>query len=158
MDLPNIPSENLYKFFGISGLVLSVFCLWFPNQKEMEGRIALADLQQKQELLEHKQTNATKHHMQIGADPNKLESERTELNTTQSEFTAAKQKTKAALDYISYLERLTTIGLPIGILLFLAGTFFWWHRVQRFDDLIKQNEARNSAPSPPLKSGPTCTA
>ena len=62
MKLPDIPTDNLYKFIAVFGLALYIFTIWVPVQKELEIQNMKMDLQIEVKVLKaEKHTTNTRH-------------------------------------------------------------------------------------------------
>jgi hypothetical protein len=51
MSIPTIPTDNLYKFCALSGLLLFGFSLVYPMLKLSEAELQVIDIQEQNELL-----------------------------------------------------------------------------------------------------------
>ena len=50
--MPNLPTDNLYKFIAIFGLILTLFSVYYPFQKVYE--LGLKTIETKYEILKVK--------------------------------------------------------------------------------------------------------
>ena len=59
MNLPNLPTENLYKFMALSGLAIVAFCIVFPLQRSNEINFKIVEIETQQKILEIEGDNIT---------------------------------------------------------------------------------------------------
>lgn len=128
MTLPNLPTDNLYKFAAIFGLVLVVFSSfmfnqWINNAHEFENK-----LNAKTELY-------------------RLDSLASQSSDS---ISIAKAKVQIEKDYIQYkriIEKIPSIFKLYAFLFFLGfiftglGFYNWYYKTQRLNDNILKNEA-----------------
>jgi predicted nucleic acid-binding Zn-ribbon protein len=51
MDIPSLPSDNLYKFVALSGILITLFSLTYPLSKTEEYKFSVIDAQTEQAKL-----------------------------------------------------------------------------------------------------------
>ena len=136
MQLIKPPSDNLYKFIAIFGLVITIYC---PYQT-----FTLVDSLYKQEYtikLKEDLYNLIKDNNKIN-----LESEQGfKIKEDSIKIANEKKIFRYELDrkvdkFIPFL----LIGTFIGILTMLIGLTLWYKKTQRYQDLILTNEAEKS--------------
>lgn len=193
MNLPQLPTDNLYKFMALTGAVLTVFSVVGPflyedelvarlSQVNEQIAIAKADMkvdgeeQRWREMEYESLTNESKYLAEIEDALRKLRRSGKEITEAAREasrhrerltyevipahnekrwqaerrLAVAAAKVETAFrrsellgDRIAAVFLGATIGISFGIVLSFAGFALWFIRVQRHQDAILKNEAKN---------------
>lgn len=126
MNLPNIPTDNLYKFIAISGLAIFLFGLYLFNSTQSELLLEINRLKLEQEIL------------QLSNDDfNKKSLDSLEFNH-QAQI-LQKKVDQLPKTYKGYLT-LTFLGFLISIF----GFFQWYHKLQIHQNKIVKNEGEKA--------------
>jgi exopolysaccharide biosynthesis protein len=145
MNIPNLPTDNLYKFMALSGLFILILSVVYPLYRENELTQRLLALEGEIEVLnvdiifQTELAKNTKRHSFSLSDPDipqilrfkeasvKIETQRKQLLFLSSE--------------IEKYKRFRWIGVFCGMALILSGFMLWYYRVQRFQDILLYREA-----------------
>jgi hypothetical protein len=159
MPLPNLPTDNLYKFVALAGLTLALFSFVFPKVQEhnlsrvlWETKIdidvageQLRYIDEQTSTLEIKRQEA--HRKNTSLKPVKDDELRIldlqhSLRIQQAQ---AKNKTKLLGDLTRELEEVrlfSKIGIALGLVLTGFGFFLWYVKLQRYQDEFWKNRKR----------------
>ncbi len=153
MNLPILPTDNLYKFLALSGLALLVFIVVIPTNQindielktievktqisllELEGSVLKRDVDvagTKKKPTEEKVLKLMDRHQQFNAKLIQIQGQRERL-------AALSKQLGSALDLI-------WIGGFIGLVMTNVGFYLWYVRVQKPADILanKQLEAKDA--------------
>ncbi|OOG38604.1 MULTISPECIES: hypothetical protein [unclassified Rhodanobacter] len=103
MNLPSIPTDNLYKFCAVSGVVLLLFGATFPVQKLFDTQNNLDQVRTEEQILSLQIADLQEDFHRVNSD----------LETLQKDTTAAEANPRAA-DLPSLRARSTTAGTTIN--------------------------------------------
>lgn len=163
MQLPSIPTDNLYKFLSISGLWIFLVFMFIPHYfihitldkkrgLELSDTILNIELDSiTTESIEIEYAIELVNKIDIKGDVdasknllniiNKLESRNINVIASQKEHRIARAKQKAELDeaeyYIAKLTWFTAIqifGTILGGFMSLIGFICWYFKIQRIED------------------------
>jgi hypothetical protein len=174
MTLPTIPTDNFYKFFAISGVIIVIFSFAYPwtlirdiRPKQIEVMTKLEVL--KIELIESdkdidvldKEVTVAENNLEnlISEDVIKLREHTDKINRKRFEISIKKINIGGQIALIDYLrEELLTakwvmiIGVILGCILSFGGFIAWYFIVQVPSDLLlrRQVESCQSKPSKPV--------
>lgn len=117
MELIKPPTDNLYKFVGISGMALTIAGLLMISSVSNDLR---------------------EYHLSIyDAAANLLASEQ-ELGPRQEEFELAWLKIEAKhetmIDHLRMQQKAGYTAIRVGGIFAAIGGIFWWLKVQRYED------------------------
>ena len=152
MDIPQLPTDNLYKFKALVGVVLAVFVFCFPALKTMELRLQSYDLN----------THIEKLKIETEFLSNELKLLRENKNPTNEELKVIDQKgllnqTRAAellgdnakIEYQRGMLKASVIFMIIGSLLGLtlavSGFREWHFHVQHPQDVLLRLQVESLA-------------
>lgn len=161
MNIPNLPTDNLYKFLTIAGLVL-IFAsaVWF--EAERQDAFVKADnaslrariLEIEKEHLEKEELglNVSRQRMfEGGLRPSDVEEQQIEaktLNEQEKAFQIKEAEVEAQAEVanriISKLELARvffSIGVGLGFFLTGAGLRFWYTKLQVYQDRLVKKQA-----------------
>lgn len=147
------PTDSLYKFLSITGLVILLWGATFPWQKSYEYRLEEANLLalvtnlgNKQEYLEERfdslekskiniENNKTKNNeksiLKIEREQNEIQVEIIDIENKINTKVATMKVLKEALDTYQIIGWLS---VGIGFLLTVLGFYYWYVKVQRHID------------------------
>lgn len=160
--LPTIPTDNLYKFLAITGLVIVLICLIYPPMITAKVSGSAAEVAALRQLLES-QTRQLDHDLkrieteilqnqtepvlplgQAEALDDRVTKARAANVEMQARLLDFERKAKTALAEGRALQSqmdLMVNTLWLGILLMACGFFLWYTKVQRHADTIIRNQA-----------------
>ncbi|TMP39074.1 hypothetical protein [Pseudoalteromonas rubra] len=162
MQLPSIPTDNLYKFLSISGIWIFLIFLFIPQyllhityEKVREIKIEssiifleLEGIEEQQRALkdliaaeENKMNNNEK------AKTDHLESKLTDIIKFTKDLQIARIKHEAKTEEIKYyysklikLDAIQSYGVFGGVFISLLGFILWYFMIQRVDDKQRLKE------------------
>ena len=144
MNIPQLPTDSLYKFITMSGLVLTVLSLTYLvlsrhdlALKVAEGEGVIKNAEVERQNLEAMKISPT--------TPPKDEYEQARLARffdLVSESRRLHERNVVFLEQYLELRPWVFISLLFGVVLFAGGSWLWYMRLQRYQDLIVQAESR----------------
>jgi len=129
VNIPLPPTDNLYKFIAIFGLVVTVVGFVFPRILIFDLQTQIIKLQGEVVVLQ-----AIAHDLHPKPDGK-------DFVSTYVEVKAKLQVIEGLARQIESLAILFAIGVGAGVFLMLNGFSFWYLRVQRYQDKILKNDA-----------------
>lgn len=156
--MPNLPTDNLYKFMALSGLFLFCFSLYFITTKvdALEERvykdgIAYSEWKVKAEALEKEIDHLTTEKSlaaQKSIEVNEsLKSKLLEHNINLAKVKHATLYSKNNLEQIKHYQQIGFWLKVVSLLLSIFGFALWYFRVQKYQDIALKNEALNPTAS-----------
>ncbi len=161
MNLPTVPTDNLYKFMALSGLIAAGAAFYFPINRLYEIRLLMVDATLQAELLEVEHgrvgrdlTMLEEDMKRLGADKpcgetdgdlattvsrckkliedaEKLRERNNALAIKNAQIQSEKSKIDVLIEQAKWMGRLSFLGLFGGFLASSLGFLFWYLRVQR---------------------------
>jgi hypothetical protein len=159
MTLPNLPTDNLYKFLALGGLTLILFSFVFPKMQEhglnrvlWETKIdidvaeeQLRYIDEQSSILEAKRQEAYRKNANLKPlkdDEMRILDLQHNLRIQQAQ---ARNKTKLLSDLSQELVGIrlfAKIGIALGLALTCFGFFLWYVKLQRHQDEFWKNRKR----------------
>lgn len=152
MNFPTLPTDNLYKFCTIFGLVISAFCGYFyiSNTQHTLDMLRIAQVNQARSGAE--QSNIQINLKVLEGNPDKLDA--TQLAAERNRLRAKLQDSRVAVaqqgaelqtttEYVTRYELIEPFLLGFGGLggvIFLGGLVAWFARHQSFQDKLLRAE------------------
>ncbi len=163
--IPTPPTDNLYKFWGLAGLIIAILSVFWPfsmltdlSTKIFDTRLEVQKLEivvastrskvdeyrEKAVLLRARSSNSPPDATTVdelikeGSD---LEHAATELRIRLAELSSASAKIEFLGSISDMAIRFMWIGGSGGIVIMFWGFGFWYTRVQVFQDKILKREA-----------------
>lgn len=155
MNLPNLPTDNLYKFMAIAGLALIGYCGFFAYQQVWELELQILRTETEEKIIAEEWKILNKNLDRLIERGKTTESEwrdvieRALVVITKDIQTKGKKKENDLLNkQLTKHYAILWIGIIGGILLCSFGFFFWYNRIQKPNDLlmnilINKHQARN---------------
>ncbi|OGU81659.1 MAG: hypothetical protein A2W11_00445 [Ignavibacteria bacterium RBG_16_35_7] len=156
MDISKFPTDNLYKFIAIFGLVIFIVSYFYPTILYNKVLYQSAEINADLETLEQKitsQENLIKFLQKLSdkaTNKNKdtiiksLFEEKVKLTTFNNELQETKKKHYILTSKTDEWEHWADLALwsqVIGGLMMILGFYFWYFKLQRYQDIIIKNEA-----------------
>lgn len=113
----NLPTDNIFKFYALFGLMLII-----------TSAFAFVNL--------INDTSSKNHELAIKVMEIEAKSNKSELENVLVDF--YKQQGNTAVKNLDYYLKWVTYSMLIGIVLSIYGTFVWHFKVQRVDDEIRE--------------------
>ncbi len=173
MTIPNLPTDNLYKFVSLTGVVLALVCfgvLEYRISKQVKldteislGKEAFGYFERKLERISttaKTDLKAVKAKEDKDEEIKKSEIEEASLALSQykelksridnfdQEIMALRHKSEIAENHHQRTLRIRPLmlfGGFFGIALSCAGFYFWYYRLQKYQDMLLQNQAIGTA-------------
>lgn len=149
----NPPTDNLYKFIAISGVVILIMSVGFPFSKATNLSIKEAEITADYiRLLEESKFGDDSGTLFTG-NPKKskehtdfLNKQTKESNRTLREIEQKERIFKIFKQEIRFYTWVGAVGATFGFAVSLWGFFLWYSRVQKYEDIIlkSRTEACNS--------------
>jgi hypothetical protein len=140
----NLPTDNLYKFLAISGLIITLFSFYYPFQKLHELQFLMIEIPSEAELLEfqnqylrgrvnyleerHKKEEDLSKKQAIYDDSYKSE---IELKKILVNIESNKKKLSVLLIEHQIYKGVSIIGVIFGVLLMVFGFRWWYQKIQK---------------------------
>ena len=151
MNLPNIPTDNLYKFIALSGLVLTLFSLIFPWTRMGEIRPKLVEINTQLEILKIESDEIEKElsrlEKMVNPTPEELTAiikERKEHRIKNAELKGRFNQVDALVEELFYQWRFLKFGVFVGFIISFIGFWFWYHFVQKPNDMLLKKQIENN--------------
>lgn len=169
MNIPDLPTDSLYKFVSLTGVLLSLICFGVleyraNNQVELDteillGKEALGYLKMNRESI------STNIDTILNSINEKLATGKTIDDTDLQRYSSARQeydqlkkqtdnldreimflrkKSEIAENHFNRSQRIIPIlflGGFFGIALAVFGFYFWYHRLQKYQDMLVRHQA-----------------
>ncbi len=151
MDYPNIPTDNLYKFLAIGGLVVSFFSIVYPIGKLLELDFQLADFKAGREEINIERNFLNKEieilEKKESVDSNEIKVIRDKLlqqELKEADFNAQAEKIQVSFKWIQNFKWLAIMGSLLGMILEVIGFSAWYLRVQHPQDQLLEKQLAES--------------
>ena len=147
MNLPSLPTDNLYKFQALAGLFLIVFGTVYPSRQisELELRRAATGTERSVLVIQvnalERDTAAAKKSVQsTESQVSRLAERLVELEIKQAQIIGKAAQEKILTEDVVFAWRTLRIGLLLGFFLSFTGFLCWYFRVQKPQDKLLQNQ------------------
>ena len=129
MNLPNLPTDNLYKFLALSGVVLCIACFvlsTITTQNFSSQRVAvltdLAEIQKDLEAIDINDSDVPASLREISVVSERIRIKQTEVKDMNAIYATTSENLKH--------------GIQIGLVASIVGFILWYLNVQRHEDKI----------------------
>jgi len=127
MNLPNLPTDNLYKFHCLVGFILVVVSLLF-------GLFNVLSL--------NKDTNKIYKDMQIvELKLAALKSNESIPSDIKNQVIEIRRQTQDVYDQLGIVKMVMNIGVIAGTFMYVYSSILWYLRLQRYEDIIIRGKA-----------------
>jgi len=148
MDIFKPPTDNLYKFVAISGLLIFLASFIFPQILYKDYLIKFAEIQGELRVLE-RQVDALDNVTDTASDdPVRRKEADVEINRRESEIDKGlaevlrNRELRVALsNYARRWDLFGFIGMPFGLVMMMSGFYFWYSRLQKYEDKLIKHKA-----------------
>ena len=154
MQIPNLPTDNLYKFMALLGLILIILSTVFPiwtihyiglKQIQSQTELDLFDIEEVYLRREQQEIRETLEAL----PPNKRIGARRLTDEKARDHSIKFGQTKGKWEEIKYLNSwrkdlkvFIFTGMFIGSILTVYGFSLWYKRLQKYQDQVIKNEAQ----------------
>jgi hypothetical protein len=160
MNLPTLPTENIYKFMALSGLALLIFSFTFPSrladelelkavEVTVEGKLISMEVSELQGEVESAKSNPNLSIEDKISFTHKL----TQLNTKLIQFSGNNLRLSVLHKQASHALNLSLSGFFFGLITAFFGFIFWYIRIQKPADLLLKKQATIQINTPRRKWG-----
>jgi hypothetical protein len=150
INLPTLPTDNLYKFLALSGLAIAILSLVLPVIRISEIRIKLVEVKTQSNLLNIKIEELSKDTDRLAKktalSPEETESLRNRLiehKIKVVELSGRFEQINSLNRDLDYLMILFWGGLPLGAGISVLGFMAWYFLVQKPNDLLLKKQVEN---------------
>ncbi|GAA3622905.1 hypothetical protein [Flavivirga jejuensis] len=135
MIIPNLPTDNIYKFFALSGLFIIIFCITSTELK-------VSDIESDMDNL-ITQKGEIEYEIQLLKNNYEKEKLNEKLNLKIFKFNRLDELLQNKTKKIKRVFYWSIFGIIVGVIMCLFGFVCWYNRIQIFLDykLKKENEA-----------------
>lgn len=135
-NLPNAPTDNLYKFMAIFGLLFAVTTFIYADYMQNETRKQLIEFandsaQKRYEMVQ----DYLKSQQGINPELKNKHTLITELLDTKGEYLVAQAMRS------DFYIKLRNIGGTTGSIISILGFYLWYTKLQRYQDKVLKKEA-----------------
>jgi len=147
VNIPNLPTDNLYKFIALVGVVVLLAASYFPIIKARELRLAKIEIEGQMRLLEIEVQHLQDTSKQLGSNETIGDCNREELvgkayklkMKNEEIKTNSKKVEVIGIDY-ELIRKIQVAGMILGFILSAFGFFLWYFRIQKYQDKqLKKN-------------------
>jgi hypothetical protein len=159
MPLPNLPTDNLYKFLALAGLTLSLFSFVFPRIQEHNAKRVLWEtkididlageqlryVEQQISILDVKREEAYRKNTSLRPvkdDEMRILELQHNLRVQQAQVGVKTKLLGALSDELAEARFFSKIGVLLGLLLACCGFSLWYVKLQRHQDDFWRNRKR----------------
>jgi predicted membrane protein len=136
VNVPLPPTDNLYKFLAIFGLIVALLSFIFPQVLIFEIESQLLQLNGEVVVLD-----ADTLTFERGSKPKMTTAEEKQLRHRIAEVKGKTAVIKGLATQIKNLVLLFTIGIWTGLFFMVIGFWLWYFRVQKFQDRILKDDS-----------------
>jgi len=144
-----IPTDNLYKFIAISGILIILACLIFPGRYAfelmLEAEVIHGQIQLAEQNLKVIETELDSPHIPMDAEDLKkienLRALRKESIDKSFQLDIDNELLKKKLKYLNWVLFLAIPFCFFGLFLACKGFYLWKTKLQKYQDMIVKNEA-----------------
>jgi uncharacterized membrane protein len=144
---PNLPTDNLYKFFAISGLFIVILSVTIPYFQEHDLATQAIQIQQDEAILS-KELKYLQTEIDIAIDKgeildlqNYVFEKLKALDIKVTELDTKKKLLQNLENELTNLSKYRTVGVSIGVAILIIGFSLWYYCLQRYQDLIIKLQA-----------------
>jgi hypothetical protein len=141
MDVLKPPTDNLYKFVAISGLLIFLASFIFPQILYKDYLIKFAEIEGDLRVLENQVATLNSILDTEPEDPKRKEEDDKEINQRKTEIDKGlaevirKREMRVALsNYAHQWQVFGYVGMSFGLVMMMSGFYFWYSRLQRYED------------------------
>lgn len=151
MDILKPPTDNLYKFIAISGLLIFLASFIFPQILYKDYAMKFAEIEGDLRVMQ-KQLDTLNSIMETEPDDplqkkeNDIEINRRviELDRGLAEVVRKREFRVALSDYARRWQLFGYIGMSFGLVMMSGGFYFWYSRLQKYEDKRMKRKASDS--------------
>ena len=158
MNIPTIPTDNLYKFLSLSGISAAVVLIVSFQFSQNDIQIKVAELSGLMRLLENQtsrfnEMNKNFDHIHID-EMAELERHKKDFNQREENIIKLQNEIEKQLEIVralqaqfNSLKEIYFILIPTFIFQSILGFILWYHKLQKYQDVILKNKATLTLPT-----------
>lgn len=150
----SIPTDNLYKFMAITGLVFIVLCLYWYNKQLHEVMMESIELRSQVEsmakinsILDEKKKIVEGTESSTSKDAMEILNERAALLKESPTISKRWERLFFLTNEFIRLKKILILSLVLGVATTCAGFFLWYMKLQRYQDVLMKREAQKTSPA-----------
>jgi hypothetical protein len=145
MQIPNPPTDNLYKFLSVFGLITLIFSTAAPLWTSYTLSLRIYQLQSEGDTLKIEldylqrkigQENSSDRFIAEQASNTK------DLQIRTAQLSRKTEEIKFIREELEGWKIFIVVGMALGWSLIFIGFSLWYFRLQRYQDIILKNEAK----------------
>lgn len=146
MDIPALPTDNLYKFAALCGLLLVVVGVGYPSSKVFEIELYQNEVGTEIAIAEEQANAFTRLKDRITKDPQRTQQQIEQFENIRDDRLERTAQIRQKNKRVTILLEQTMFYMCVGVVFFLLGALLsaWgfanWLRLQRATDAIVLNE------------------
>jgi len=152
MEIPTVPTDSLYKFLAIAGLVLWALSLGFPIWRITQLRLEVSHVEERVSAyeLERRWLDQDIERLEQLPEPTQediddLRARNREAEKTAVALRAASSRAALILGWLRWLWGGCAVGALIGLTLSTVGFSLWYRRIQILQDGILAAQAAGAS-------------
>jgi len=145
MSIPSPPTDNLYKFLAVSGVVLIVACMYqtaINKEDLLEDWVRHSNEQKAESWARSLELFAT-------GKPDARDMALLLIEQAKTAFSDESKQIKSHYEFrnaeLKRRKEIFDFGVNVGSVMGAVGFFLWWFRVQRFQDSQLRTDAIKAA-------------
>jgi hypothetical protein len=150
MQIPNLPTDNLYKFQALAGLTILIAATWFLIETTTSLAFQIPQLQSEVRILEIQTDHWRSEIDKLGKQESKSKTDAKEIEDEQLNLKIKLEELRCKAQ-IGFYGCIRVLILSIVNIFFLGwaarmtnqGFRNWQNRIQKYQDIIVKTEARN---------------
>ncbi|MBM4273084.1 MAG: hypothetical protein FJ134_01275 [Deltaproteobacteria bacterium] len=150
MQLPIPPTDNLYKFLALSGLVLVIFSIVFPLSRISDINLKLLEFEMQSDVLEvelkYLEQDTAEWVEKENPTPEEQEMLRKrtlELRIKHTELKGRIRQINGLINEVKENWKILKVGGTVGMAFSFIGFGLWLFRIQLPSDLLLQKQVKN---------------
>lgn len=150
MNLPNFPTDNLYKFVAVAGLILAAYCAFFAYQQVLDLQLQMARAETEEDIIrleiQQIEQETEKIFAKKDASPDEIKEVNARIRAAQIQrlrVIGKKNEVKLLAAQVRVHYGLFWAGIIGGLLMSGWGFKQWYCQIQKpNDELMKKNMSK----------------
>ena len=122
MNFPTLPTDNLYKFIALFGIVIILFSFYLPFQSAKKSQELLREVDSVSKVIN-------------------LMPKEERVKAYETTFKKLEELKLILEQDKSFYMGVLVVGVAIGTTLTIVGFSMWYKKVQKYQDMILENQA-----------------
>ena len=157
MDITKFPTDNLYKFLAIFGLVILIISVYYPFQLQNQFEKLNADIRTDLDLLhdsvlrQKDRINSLNELVDSSSNKNNeyllssQKEEKIKANNFKKDISIIEKNNNEIINInyeLNIFKYIASVLIPLGSLMMIVGFYFWYTKLQRYQDIILKGETQ----------------